>query len=71
MEVEYLKRTLLVVSWNENKSLWIRTLEVKYLYKVYRVRISGMRGSRVEYLGGVIGIKGVDVSDSIIIDINK
>lgn len=64
MGVEYLKRVLLVISTNENKSLWIKTLEIKNLYKVYEIRDSGVRGFEVEYPEKTARIKDADIPNS-------
>lgn len=44
---------------------------VKYLCKVYGVRSSDIRSLGIEYSKGVIGIKVLNILDSIIIDIDK
>lgn len=46
-------------------------MKVKYICKVYRVRSSGGRNSEIKYPARASRIKNVDISDSIIIDIDK
>lgn len=46
-------------------------LRVKYLCEVYGVRGSSVGGSEVEYPRKTIEMEGINIPDSIMIDINK